>query len=321
MRRVAIVSDAQAALQLVKQNPNTEVWAEDGGYVDSRHVVFYVTQGENNVFLREAELKALEKSIKESQTIMAEKEQELQVLNAKSGEVDSKRYELDRAIRREEMKLVEVNFAFQRAKSDRDKTQSDREKLEQEVQAAEAAIQRHQDTLDDLFEKHGQAQEEAEQHKQRSTELHQEVEARSGALREEQDRLKEKESSLKEVIDQHRKVVHSLNVLEVQDLESIQQQQRLEQEVEVGQALQDQIQAKLEQDAELLQDVEKALEEVVQASSQLEHEVSTHKQAIKEVELTLDSAREEIKRCETQLYEVGMEMTQVVASIESIKTN
>jgi chromosome segregation protein len=140
-------------------------------------------------------------------------------------------------------------------------------------------------------------------------------------LKEEQERLKEKETHHQGIIEQHQKLIHQLNVLEVQDLESVQQQQRLEEEVEGARAFQKEMQEKLEKDAEYLEEVKKALEEVEEASTDLEHEVADHKHSITEVEATLDAAREEIKQLESKLYEIGIEMTQISGNREGIEAD
>lgn len=315
---VALVTTPADGLQLVSSNPQLEVWTEDGAFIDKRRVVFYITQGETNAFTREAELKTLEKQLAQYEKELVTLQETHQQLKQQQEQVDRARLDLDKNIRQDEMKLVEVNFAYQRAKGDRDRTENDQKKVKEEIQAAENSLNNHLTHIETLKLKHADALKQAEEHQQRAQALQQEVEQRNETIRNEQQQLKEKESHIQQSIEQHRKVLHAVNVLEVQDLESVQQQKRLEQELTIAQATVDEIKQKIQNEVHLLEDVEKALTEATQASQELEQKVSEQKQQLESMEQKAEIIREEIKESETQLYQVGMEQTQVDSNLETI---
>lgn len=321
LSNVALAPATSEGLQLITAHPHLEVWTEEGAFVDQRRVVFYITQGENNAFLREAELKSLDK-----QSLQFEKEliglrDTHQQLKQQLEQVDKARLELDKNIRQDEMKLVEVNFAFQRAKGDRDRTENDRKKIKEEIDGAEAALQKHADLVKVLTEKHAQALAQAEEHQRRAQTLQQEVEARSETIRIEQQQLKEKESHIQQAIEEHRKVLHAVNVLEVQDLESVQQQKKLENEIAQATATAEEIKEKIQEEIEHLEHVEQSLNEVTQASQALEEKVSEQKQQLDAMEEKAELIRNEIKESENLLYQVNIEQTQVESNLETILTD
>lgn len=318
LKDVALAADPNQAIELLASNPQLEVWTEAGAFVDKRRVVFYIAQGENNAFMREAELKALEKQLAQSEKELAGLQETHQQLRQQQDQVDRARLDLDKSIRQDEMKLVEVNFAFQRAKGDRDRMENDQKKIKDELVAAEASLANHTSLVETLRVKHAQALKQAEEHQQRAQALQAEVETRNETIKREQQLLKEKENHIQQAIEQHRKVLHAMNVLEVQNLESVQQQKKFEQEIAVAGATAEEIKEKIKEDLQLLEGVEKALAEVTQASQELDQKVSEQKQQLDAMEQKAEVIRQDIKESEELLYQVGLEKTQVDGNLESI---
>jgi chromosome segregation protein len=315
---VALAQNPTEALQLVSANPHLEVWTDEGAFVDKRRVVFYITQGETNAFTREAELKTLEKQLAQYEKELTSLQETHQQLKQQQDQVDRARMDLDKNIRQDEMKLVEVNFAFQRAKGDRERTENDQKKIKDEIELAETSLSNNIAHVETLKGKHTQLLKQAEEHHLRAQALQQEVEQRSEAIKTEQHQLKEKENHIQQSIEQHRRVLHAVNVLEVQDLESVQQQKKFEQEIASANATADEIKQKIANEVNQLEGVEKALLEVTQASQELDQKVAEQKQQLDTMEQKADVIREEIKESETLLYQVGLEQTQVDSNLETI---
>lgn len=318
LKDVALASDPNQALELVSSNPQLEVWTEAGAFIDKRRVVFYIAQGENNAFMREAELKALDKQLAQSEKELLSLQETHQQLRQQQDQVDRARLDLDKSIRQDEMKLVEVNFAYQRAKGDRDRMENDQKKIKDELLAAEASLGNHASLVETLKVKHAQALTQAEEHQQRAQALQAEVETRNETIKREQQLLKEKENHIQQAIEQHRKVLHAMNVLEVQNLESVQQQKKFEQEISIAGATAEEIKERIKEDQNLLEGVEKALSEVTQASQELDQKVSEQKQQLDAMEQKAEVIRKDIKESEEQLYQVGLEKTQVDGNLETI---
>jgi chromosome segregation ATPase len=121
--------------------------------------------------MREAELKALENQLAKSEKQQAALQETHQQLKEQLSQLDQARVELDKSIRQDEMKLVEVNFAYQRAKGDYDRTQNEKSKIVEEIEGAEKALEKHTEQVTILTEKHSLALNQAEEHQQRAQSL------------------------------------------------------------------------------------------------------------------------------------------------------
>ena len=66
-------------------------WLEEGCVIDRQRVLFFTTQGESNVFVREAELKNLELRIQECTTAKTEQENTLKDLLQQRSKLQNER--------------------------------------------------------------------------------------------------------------------------------------------------------------------------------------------------------------------------------------
>lgn len=92
--------------------------ASDGEYLDSRGVLFTPSGSERSSFAREAELAELKEQLSDLNGEREKGRREFTELQTEIERLEGDRRERDRLHRQEEMRLVEVNFALQRAKAD-----------------------------------------------------------------------------------------------------------------------------------------------------------------------------------------------------------
>ena len=284
LNKVYVGEDAKTALTFIKKNTGIEIWTKEGIFVDRNGVVFYHIQAENTVFMREAELKTLEKKLQEMESTHQKQEAALKALQHRRSLVQSERLELDKCIRRDEMKLIEVNFGLQRALSDHEKAKNEEKQLDHEIRTINQAIENLMLLLGELNKKHVQANTKVSELQKSSVGLNSELEKKILTLRIEQRQLQEKESSYQKVSDENRKLLHALNVLEVKDLESLQQEERLAEEITSSQEFQEQIRKKNTQYETLLEEVDQQLTGVVSACAEIEKEVVRKKSGIEGIE-------------------------------------
>lgn len=91
---------------------------KEGEYLDGQGVFFGPPDPECSAVLREAEINALQEEMGKLEGRLRKDEAELAALGSEIERLEKERAECDRNHRQDEMKLVEVNFALQRAKGD-----------------------------------------------------------------------------------------------------------------------------------------------------------------------------------------------------------
>lgn len=317
LQNTYVAENKEAAELWVKQNPGSSAWVVDGSFFDKNQVFFSVSQGENNVFLREAELKALEKRVFELDKDSVDVQQKFKQKNERRTLLQQERAELDKTIRREEMKLVEVNFALQRTQGDLEKAQNETKQIDQEDQSINTACIQLQQLLETLKTQHAEAKEKLTKEQQLSSHLNSDVDQKLQVLKNAQREMQEKEAESQAIAEENRKHLHSLNVLDVKDVESEQQEERLNEEIENGREFQEQIKQRTEEFDHLLVQTESNLKEVMQVLSSKEDAVKKRKLAIEEIDEKLSFEREKIKKQENELNQTAIQMAQ----IESMRKN
>ncbi len=126
LESVVLVSSHQEALDSWFKGICHESWSIQGIFLDHRGVLFKIKPSENQVFIRESEIAHLEKEFIQTEEQFLKLEQALQHLKHRRSHLRLERVEMDKIFRRDEMKLVEVNFGLQRILSDQEKNQTDR---------------------------------------------------------------------------------------------------------------------------------------------------------------------------------------------------
>lgn len=316
---VRLAKNTPSAFKLLQQTPGDEIWVEEGALIDRHRVIFYTTQSEKNVFMREAELKYLDKRLGECESSKNEQEVIYKGLQTRKAQVQNERMELDKNIRKSEMKLVEVNFSFQRLKTDLEKAKSEAKQQEEELQKIGHVVEQLTITLKDLKERHGEAKVKVDAVHKKVVSLAHELEKKVLTLKQEQGVLHEKETFCHKLAEEHRRAQHALHVLEVKDLEGVQQEKRLEEEIKNNRDLQAHFKVKSTEYEQILQTVEKLLGEVMAATKGLEQEVLQRHGVVEKMEGQIQEVRNRFKKLENELYQAGLHIVQVDTSRQALE--
>lgn len=319
LRNVFLTGTHEEAEECAKTHAGASVWIEDGSYLDRHRVFFSFSQGENNVFLREAELKSLEKKVEDKRKERNFEEIKLKDLQERRTLLQNERGELDKRIRREEMKLVEVNFALQRTQGDLDKALSEIKQFELENKSIEEASEQLSALLNELHLKHKVAKSKLEEEKKLSAALNQDVEQKLQFLKNVQKDMQEKEMKLQSEAEANRKIIHALNVLDVKDLESQQQEVRLMEEIENVRESQTQIKQRTEEFEISLEKTELSLKDVIAVLSGKEQTVTMHKKAILEMDANLSLQHEKLKHQDNELHQIAIQLVQIESARQSLE--
>jgi chromosome segregation protein len=120
---------------------------EEGVLKDLQGVVFFCDQSEKNPFLREVELQKVDEELLLVDTAVKAQEAVTKEKVLALEETKAKKNETDKALRQLEMKLVEVNFALQRAIGDKKRLDEQLQKIEKEIQENSLKIENFQKDL------------------------------------------------------------------------------------------------------------------------------------------------------------------------------
>lgn len=319
LKQAYLTNATESAWKWVQKSPGVEVWSDEGVYIDRYQVAFFTTQSENNVFLREAELKALEKKIAELESAKDNLDQVVKTLQQQKSHLQTERMELDKLIRRDEMKLVEINFALQRSTADLEKYRLEDKQLDHEINTIEVMCEKLSQLIKQLQSHLAQEKKKGGALHQAAMDIQKELDQLLSVYKHDQRDLQDKESAFQKVGDENRKLHHALNVLEVKDIEGKQQEKRLEEEIQSSREMQELFKEKSLEMEVGLKDVDKDLAQAMALCDQFEQEVHQKKRAIDEVEKVIIQAQQRLKLFEGELYQTGIQKAQNESSRTTIE--
>ncbi len=320
-QKMTKTDDVLSGLKWLETHPGGKAWAKDGGYIDSNGVIFYTSKGENNVFLREAEIKELKKELKKLEKEENKLEGELEEAKSKQQVLSQECTDLDRTVRKEEMRLVEVNFALQKAKNDRTKLTEEKTSIEEEVTLIKQTIIEFQEKLKNYNVEHAEAKKEAEHFSKEMENRTEALEEQAQLLEEKQKQHKEKEGAHQHTLAEERKLQHALDLLEMQHIESQQQIERLKQELEAALETKTELQTRVQEDDETLNQLQEGLLTLVDSVGEKEKAVTACKEELKQYDQQQEQVRKVIKEFEQKLYQFGLDRTQVESQQETLQTD
>lgn len=309
----------QSLSTTLKNKEGVEICVEEGYFIDRRYVVFFASQGENNVFLREAELKMLASKLKSAEENKQQLDNFLKVLHQKKNHLQQERLELDKTIRRQEMKLVEINFTWQKLKGDQEKILAESKQLKSEIDHFSLSIERLSATLKELSGQSQQSQSMVADKQKQANKVNEELEKQLVEHKKELHDLKEKEVSFQQAFEENRQLLHSLHVLEIKDVESKHQENRLEEEIEMCRSLQTDGLLKGKEYEKILQDVESSLADVAASCAEFEQDVTARKVIIEHNEAKLQEKRNQLKKLESTHHQFGIQIAQLESTRQSLE--
>lgn len=302
---------------ILKLHPRASFWVQ-GYFQDNFHVLFSPTQTESNVFIREAELRSLEKKI---ETLGSDQEaliSELKSLYKKSGELESQISILDKSIRKEEMRLVEINFGFQRASSDIEKAKGEKTQGDQDGAQCQSALEKVEKALIEGAQKHADIKVKESLFNKQFVQLQSDVDGQMAALKKEKELLHEREVVYRKSSEEQKKWAHELHILEVQNREIQKQEKRLVEELQICEMMQQQFKHKEGEIESHIDEAEKKIQKLVFLHKEVEQKVLKDKEQIERVESHCLNARNEKSKVEEELLKLGLQKEQNDTSLKEL---
>jgi chromosome segregation protein len=299
--------------------PEGEAWTKEGVYFDRYRVAFFPAVGEENAFLREAELKSLERNLEECENRRSLLEESRKALVEERQVLQARKSEKDQLIRQEEVKLVEKKYALERMEMDAEKCRLEIEKEQAEYLSLKELSGTLQQALSELNLRHAEHRSLITQSKKQVEELDAQLQAKWEQLKINQSVMEEKESAYHKVADENRKITHQLNVFEVKDFESLQQEKRLEEEIRAVQEKRSSIQLNRVDFTHTIEEIERVLQETLERCSEWELSAADQRGEVEAFEQSIAAKREAIRLLEKELHEQGMQRVQVDTAREALE--
>lgn len=313
-----------AAMEVGKEIPlkslvGKEYCTLDGLLMDIRQVFFNTAKSENNIFVREAELKALDNRLDDLENARKQLESILKTLQQKKNEIQNQRIELDKSIRRSEMKLVEINFGLQRMKSDQEKAVIETAQMAEELKKLTAEIETLKKTQAEWQEHHQLNTQTVKKIQESLNELNGKLQQKIDLQKQQKHEQFLKESSRQKAAEDFERCKHALHVIEVKEQESRQHIKRLEEEIQNCRLLHSQISMKSSEFEKILQEVESCLAHVQAACTEHEQEVAASKTLMEHIEKKIEEKQQRLNKSENDSQQLSFQTSNLQTSIQSLQ--
>lgn len=270
----------------------SQFFLPDGAFVDAFSVLFYPGGEVSSAFQREAELKGILLQVAEGEAKKKEAESSLQVVQEAKKQKQQTLSEADKAFRKEEMELMQITFSLKKAEGELVRVRNEQEALQKEKETLEKSIQELNIRLQRLIGEHAEAKKKAAETNQLNLDTELELEDKVGHLKRHQRELREKESTLQQTLEESQKVSYHLNLLSMR----LQEADQLFKKYEKDFLFYQETLSKMHSDKEGGEEIEQLEEKVSQFKEALEEEekrVEALKQAIGELDSDLSQKREQ----------------------------
>lgn len=316
---VLIAEAVEDAEVLLRNHYAGEVWCRDSTFIDHRSVFFYGTQGKENAFLREAEIKTLETELQLLENKILKFEEVLSGHQQQRALLHAEMVELDKQIRRKEMQQVEASFALQRLGTDLEKHKKECINIDSESVSVLQAIEKHQALLEDLQQRHDEAINQTQQNKNQLISIEAEVQQKNNALQEQKKLLQEADLNCNGVTELVRRSQQAIQVIEIRENESVRQERRLAEELEHTREFQSQLSSKSRECGLALETIEVKLEETSAACLHIEEEIQKQKGLVVEVEKQMAAFLQNGKKQESEQHQVALLIAHLEAAYQGLE--
>lgn len=290
----------------------------DGVFTDENAVTFFPKNEGVSVFLRESEIKELDKSIVSMEKERGRLEQVISSVRQKRKELQAEIITIDKAIRQLEIRSAEVNVSLQKYGVDRDRLQTERNKVAEEVTATTEALKQ-------LTQGQLAANDRVASTQKESTSIQKEVDAAVAKFEtltleanQHAQMMKKVQNSRQELFNEKQKQLNALNIIEAKEVESQQQEKRIVDELEAGKSLHvELLQQKTQLEATLKND-DKALVEAVKTKASSEEVVAKRHKEIASIQAKADAIAKDLKKLQDQLHQIQVHIAQTDIQIQTV---
>ncbi len=302
LKNVVIWENYEQALHFFSDHMEVpEGWLSDGCYIDQRGVFFNIKVNENQVFLRESELAGLQAELSILETNLEAFEQRIRQLQQRISMIQSERSEVDKQLRREEMKLVEVNFSLQRALGDKEKSKVQLKGYEIESKEILQLIDHQKIDLKEREKRYFAIKQELNWLQEALQQFEQELIRQEQSLRIQQQDEKEKGHAYQQILEDKSRMDHQCHLLESKEQDHDNQVQRIAEAFDELEACQEKLQKESVELQDSINEIEMQLNAIGVECKNLEEASERLKGIIEQIEKEGFELQSTAKQIELQI--------------------
>lgn len=296
---------------------HSPLWSEEGIFVDINNVLFYTPTQEGNTFLREAEIVQLEdeKKILEKEKILLDSS--CNDLQQQISEMQIKKASIDKLMRTQEMKLIEVNHSLLRH-------QADNKRLEEEYRIAKDEVSSMQNSIQDLSEHCIQLKSEVSiiEEKLNSTQIsqkeYQNLEEKALDVKKAQQHFDNLQQHLQTTVNQERQLIHALELLQVRQFERNQRLKKLQEENSATKKILESLHETNIDSGTQLEELNNQLKKLEESCSQLEENTSKSKALLQKLQEDIQIQQDLSNQAENENNKISLLISQLNNHQESL---
>lgn len=315
---VVVAKQLEEALVCIQAEGGGAV-LEDGFYIDQKSVLFEPSQPENNIFMRDAELKSLEERFLACEAQRHVHEHGLGELEAKHTAAHQEQMSQDKMIRKAEMSLLQLNVSIQQMQNEESKGIRELSTAEEDLQTLDKQIEHWQTVLTEMQQNYAVAKAEAADFQKLANITQKQVDAFAAGIKADQGALRDREVALHKASDENKRLLHALHVFEVKELESTDREKRLIEEITLGERVKEQLLLKQAEMSLLLEEVEATLHGVIQVNAELESKVAATRKSIEKIELSIAEHQKLLKHKEHDLNLTRINTAQLTTTLAALE--
>ncbi len=228
------VSLSESVASMLENGHKAETIYQDGYSVDHKGVLAHVSPGkeETNTFLREAELKTLEEKILALMERRNEEEQQQALFMQTRAELEEKLRLKEEERRKQDMHLVQENFALQRLLADIERGKKERVAFEEQLQKIRSSSEEYRVLLEQLKVDLKNAQQQYQRVFEHNQELDKKLPQHVMALKEAKEAHLTCEQQFRQVQGELHRLQNEIKVFEAQDVENQRHRRKQDEELQ-----------------------------------------------------------------------------------------
>lgn len=290
-----------------------------GSMVDKRGVFFYATLGENNVFMRMAELAALAVTLCDEEAKQKALDDELLALKDARQELQASYEKEDRSIRQEEMKLAEMKLHRKKNLQDLEKLMGRKKAVVDQLAPLDEEIGRLQASTAHLALQHAAIKKSVEETQVEAERLQQGLQKAMEAVKRDKEEARKEEECYLKMQGQVRQHESSLKLLKVKEDDGIRQQERLSQEIAEGERQCAEIKSQCELLDSALHQSAWLLASLLAAEQCRKQLAEGCRQELKKLDNRLVEQQKFLKKVQTDHDQHSLKQAQIVVQLQSIE--
>lgn len=291
-----------------------QIYAGEGLIIDRRGVLFCCSLKENSSFLREAELKTLEAEQKELERSIAQKQASQAQLVEERAAYDAEKRACDQAMRSEEMKLVEYNFALQRAVQDSEKMHKQIDEIASHYEQAVKTIAEYQTTLAQEQKSHEAVQKALASSRHNLEYLQAELSEREQKCKSAKEQLRLSEESFRQAQNKTQQTEQALKMATLKQEQAIDRQEHMHQQLQESGQSNLSLAEKQKEEQQLLHQLQVAEEEAEGQKRQNAVQLAACKKELEAAEELLGQKRRRLKQLEQEQQQFAIHIAQHMAA-------